>query len=405
MESKRKRFEEAQFSFWNISFNVQGSNQGVTDNYVPANLPFTAPNLGAEVVNAGLTFIGYSEDLNYTGSIDSIVNKYVRKHNPWVNWQGNGTNGISPNANRSFSDFPSDYNQLPTVSFVVPNLDHDMHDGTIAAGDTWLQNNLDGYIQWCVNNNSLFILTTDEVDFTVSANVLTFFTGANTRGGIYNQVISHYSVLRTIEDLYSLPRVGASAGVQPINSVWLTVLPLQLIKFDASLANNMVNISWETANEINTKQFIVERSTNNGNTFQSIGNLNAKGAGALNNFYKFFDVRPVIGLNLYRLKQIDVDNKIQYSKIAAVTLNGKYLKYFVYPNPAIGFTHVYSNSTEPKLAAIQVINMNGKVLKKLITEVSSSFPAKLNLDGFSKGVYFIKVESGTVTTTEKMLLK
>lgn len=382
-----------------------GSTQGVTDDYVPGNLPFTAPNLGAAVVNAGLTFIGYSEDLNYAGSTDSIVNKYVRKHNPWVNWQGNGTNGISPNANRSFSDFPSDYNQLPTVCFVVPNLDHDMHDGTIAACDTWLQNNLDGYIQWCINNNGLFILTTDEVDYSSSTNVFTFFTGANTQGGIYNQVISHYSVLRTIEDLYSLPRVGASAGVQPINSVWLTVLPLQLIKFDASLDNDIVNISWETANEINTKQFIVERSTNNGNTFKSIGNLNAKGAGALNNFYKLFDPRPVVGLNLYRLKEVDVDNKIQYSKITAVTLNGKDLKYFVYPNPAIGFVNVYSNSTEPKLASIQLIDMNGKVLKKLITEVSSSFPAKLKFDGFSKGVYFIKVESGTVTTTEKMLIK
>lgn len=382
-----------------------GSTQGVTDDYVPANLPFTTPNLGAEVVNAGLTFIGYSEDLNYTGSTDSIVDKYVRKHNPWVNWQGSGTNGISSNANRSFSDFPSDYNQLPTVSFVIPNLDHDMHDGTVAAGDTWLQNNLDGYIQWCLNNNSLFILTTDELDNTSSANVLTFFTGANTQGGIYNQLISHYSVLRTIEDLYTLPNVGASAGVQPINAVWLTVLPLQLIKFDASLANNIVNISWETANEINTKQFIVERSTYDGNTFESIGSLKAKGTGALNNFYKLFDTRPVVGLNLYRLKEIDVDNKIQYSKIAAVTLNGNHLKHFIYPNPATGFTNIYSNSIGPKFTTIQLIDINGMVLKKLLTEISSSVPAKLDLDVFSKGVYFIKVESGNITTIKKIIVK
>ena len=35
--------------------------------------------------------------------------------------------------------FPSDFAALPTVSFVIPNLDHDMHDGTVAAGDSWLQ--------------------------------------------------------------------------------------------------------------------------------------------------------------------------------------------------------------------------------------------------------------------------
>lgn len=382
-----------------------GSTQGVSDNYVPADLPFTTPNLGAEVVNAGLTFIGYSEDLNYTGSTDSIVNKYARKHNPWVNWQGNGINGISPNANRPFSDFPTDYNQLPVVSFVIPNLDHDMHDGTIADGDTWLQNNLGGYIQWCTNNNSLFILTTDEADNTPSANVLTFFTGANTQGGIYNEVISHYNVLRTIEDLYRLPVIGASADAQPINWVWLNTVPLQLIMFSASLDNNIVNINWETANEINTVQFTVERSVNNGNSFESIGNLQAKGPGSLDNFYKFFDPHPVTGLNLYRLKEIDIDHKIQYSKIVTVTVSKKDLKYFVYPNPTFGFANVYSNSNRPKLASIQLINMNGMVLKKILTEVSSSIPAKINLDEFSKGVYFIKVESGSTTTTEKILLQ
>jgi hypothetical protein len=49
--------------------------------------------------------------------------------------------------------------------------------------------------------------------------------------------------------------------------------------------------------------------------------------------------------------------------------------------------------------------MNGMVLKKLLTEVSSSIPARLNLYGLSKGVYFIKVESGSVTTTVKILLQ
>jgi len=382
-----------------------GSTQGVTDDYVPANLPFTAPNLGAAVVNAGLTFIGYSEDLNYTGSTDSIVNKYVRKHNPWVNWQGTGTNGISPNANRSFGDFPSDYNQLPVVSFVIPNLDHDMHDGTIADCDSWLQNNLDGYIQWCINNNSLFVLTTDEVDYTSSANILTFFMGANTQGGVYNQMISHYNVLRTIEDLYGLPGIGASADAQPINSVWLNVLPLQLTKFDASLANNIVNISWKTTTEINTLKFIVERSTNNGNSFEPIDSLDAKGPGSLDNFYQLLDPGPVVGLNLYRLKEIDIDNRIRYSKIAPVTVSENDLKYFVYPNPVIGVANVYSNSSDPKLTSIQITNMNGMVLKKLITEVSSSIPAKLNLDGFCKGVYFVTVGSGRVTTTKKILFK
>ena len=58
---------------------------------------------------------------------------------PWANF----TNVPAANS-LPFSAFNnrSDYASLPTVSFVIPNLDNDMHDGTIAQADTWLYNNL-----------------------------------------------------------------------------------------------------------------------------------------------------------------------------------------------------------------------------------------------------------------------
>lgn len=203
-----------------------GSNQGVTDNSVPTGIPFTTLNLGAEVINKGLTFIGYAEDLPAVGSNVAFSGKYARKHNPWVNWQGTGINSIPSSSNRPFSDFPSNFNTLPTVSFVVPNLDNDMHDGSIAAGDTWIKNNLDSYIQWCVNNNSLFILTFDEDDYSQSNQVLTMFIGADVKGGSYNQTLTHYNVLKTIEDLYQLPYAGASADSTAINRIWLSEQPV-----------------------------------------------------------------------------------------------------------------------------------------------------------------------------------
>ncbi len=141
-----------------------GSNQGITNNNIPSNLPFTNLNLGGSLINSSFSFIGYSEDLPSVGSNVGISGAYARKHNPWVNWQGAGPNSIPLTSNRPFSDFPFDYNSLPTLSFVIPNLNNDMHDGTIATGDAWIQNNLGPYIQWCTNNNSLFVLTFDEDD-------------------------------------------------------------------------------------------------------------------------------------------------------------------------------------------------------------------------------------------------
>ncbi len=199
-----------------------GDNQGVTNNSVPPNLPFTTLNLGGELINKGLTFTGYSEGLPSVGSIVTTYGKYARKHNPWVNWQGTGVNGIPASSNRPFSDFPADFTLLPALSFVVPDLDHDMHDGSIATGDTWIHDNLDPYIQWCINNNSLFILTFDEDDGSSSNHILSLFIGANISGGSYSQRISHYNILRTMEDLYQLTHAGASADSSAIAGIWLS---------------------------------------------------------------------------------------------------------------------------------------------------------------------------------------
>jgi acid phosphatase len=63
-------------------------------------------------------------------------------------------------------DFPSDYDSLPTVSFVIPNMVNDMHNGvvptSVTAGDTWLRQHLDGYYNWAKDHNSLLIVTFDE---------------------------------------------------------------------------------------------------------------------------------------------------------------------------------------------------------------------------------------------------
>src|SRR5205814_3011695 len=71
-----------------------GSTQGSTSDNTPTNLPFTTPNLGAQLLGAGRTFTGYSESMpsvGYTGDNAAGASGYWRKHNPWVNWQQIGS--------------------------------------------------------------------------------------------------------------------------------------------------------------------------------------------------------------------------------------------------------------------------------------------------------------------------
>ncbi len=206
-----------------------GSNQGVTNDNLPSGLPFTTANLGASLLNAGKTFLGYSEGLPSVGYNGTTSGAYARKHNPWANWQSAPTNGIPTTANLPLTFFPANYDSLPTVSFVIPNQNNDMHNGsnptTITTGDTWLQNHLNAFVQWAKTHNSLLILTFDEGTTTGTNRIVTIFVGQMVASGQYSEVINHYSILRTLEDMYELPYAGNSTSATPITDCWTGTNP------------------------------------------------------------------------------------------------------------------------------------------------------------------------------------
>jgi acid phosphatase len=193
-----------------------GSTLGVKENVCPVNGGNT-PNLGSELLTAGYTFVGFAESLPAVGSPACSAGKYARKHVPWASF----TN-IPGSHSLPFSAFPapSNYASLPTVALVIPNLDDDMHDGSIAQGDAWLYQNLSQYASWAKANNSLLILTWDEDDNTARNQIPTVFYGANVRPGAYSEPISHYNVLSTLEEMYGLPKLGYATGAPAITDIW-----------------------------------------------------------------------------------------------------------------------------------------------------------------------------------------
>jgi acid phosphatase len=192
-----------------------GNTFGVTKDACPVN-GGAVPNLGSELLAAGYTFIGYAEGLPAVGSTVCSAGKYARKHVPWANF----TN-VPPANSLPFSAFPmGDYASLPTVSFVIPDNDDNMHDGSIAQGDAWLSRELSGYANWAVANNSLLIVTWDEDDGGPRNQIPTVIYGAHVQPGSYNEPISHYNVLSTLEQMYGLPKTGNAANAAPIATIW-----------------------------------------------------------------------------------------------------------------------------------------------------------------------------------------
>ena len=183
-----------------------GSNQGVTDDSCPHT--FTTPSLGTQMQAASRSIATYSESMPSDGYLGCSSGSYARKHNPAANWVA--TQGVTNN--KTFGAFPS-FASLPAVSLVVPNLCNDMHDCSVATGDTWLKNNMDAYVQWAKANNSLFILTWDENSGTSGNQIATIFVGAGIVPGQYSEFINHYNVLHTIEATQGLPPIGVDATV------------------------------------------------------------------------------------------------------------------------------------------------------------------------------------------------
>jgi acid phosphatase len=167
------------------------------------------------LIDAGFRFAGFSEDLPGRGSLVCTSGLYARKHAPWTNFTNMG-----PKNNRPFSAFPTKFRGLPTVSWVIPNLANDMHNGSVQQGDTWLKDHLSRYVGWARKHNSLLILTWDEDDSTTDNHIATIFVGQMVKPGQYSETINHYNVLRTIEDMYGLPPLGNSQDAAPIADVW-----------------------------------------------------------------------------------------------------------------------------------------------------------------------------------------
>jgi len=170
-----------------------GSTFGVADD---ADHAEPDPTLATVLQAAGKTFTGYVEP----GS--------PRKHNPWESFP-EGTS-----VEQSTDAFPADFSQLPAVSFVVPNQDDDMHDGTVAQADAWLKAHIDAYAQWAVRHHSLLMVVWDEDDRSAGNRIPGILYGANINPGAYDTAFNHYDILASLAGSFALtaPNNGATAA-------------------------------------------------------------------------------------------------------------------------------------------------------------------------------------------------
>ncbi len=172
-----------------------------------------------------------------------------------------------------------------------------------------------------------------------------------------------------------------------------TILPVRLIRFSSRLLNdNTVSLDWTSVTELNSNKYVVERSSD-GRNFEAVGTLTASGNSASAINYQFTDKLATSGAYFYRLNQVDIDNKKEYSKVVYVNSGkGSGRITSVFPNPfrqdvqLVGLTAGDLNSKNIRLFNTAGQQVNYRVSGANAIAIDESNP---------KGVYILKVKDQT----------
>jgi Secretion system C-terminal sorting domain len=161
-------------------------------------------------------------------------------------------------------------------------------------------------------------------------------------------------------------------------------LPVELLYFDATLQERVVQLNWGTESERNNAYFVIERSADLTN-WTYIDQIEGAGNSSLQMSYHTTDFSPPGGLSYYRLKQVDADGSETVSEIRSVMLATGFT---LSPNPAFDELQI-SGLPKSDITQIKLLNTVGQTVA--LFEANQSV-TNLDITAISQGVYFICVD-------------
>ena len=209
------------------------------------------------------------------------------------------------------------------------------------------------------------------------------------------------ATLNTGSNTLTLP--GQTGTEYILASVGTNTLPIDLVYFDAEVVYNDVQLSWQTASEVNNDYFTIERSAN-GFDWQVILRQDGMGNSSQLNSYFALDNDPISGISYYRLKQTDFDGSFEYFDPAQVEVN--YHKEFlhVYPNPTKGLLNVFVSNKINETTKLTIRdNLGAIVYEAEFIQGEPIWNEEIVIEG--AGMYFVHAEVGKQSTVKKVIVE
>lgn len=212
---------------------------------------------------------------------------------------------------------------------------------------------------------------------------------------------------------YQFSTIASNASTQGANRFLivygggLSLLPVKLTNFTAAKSGDVaVQVTWATASEINSKNFIIERSAD-GVSFDEAGMVQAKGKSSSASKYNFTDSKPLANhVNYYRLKLVDMDGTFSYSSVKSVDMNTSVDKKSeivtaLFPVPANDrLTAMLSENYMNSALSYSIYDLSGKQIgsSQVLDTDGSSKEVSIDLSVLGTGFYFLEItnQSGDI---------
>ncbi len=181
-------------------------------------------------------------------------------------------------------------------------------------------------------------------------------------------------------------------------------LPITLTDFTGTKISNGHQLNWTTATEVNTNYFSIERSGDNGNSWQAIGQVSAKGNSTEKQVYNFIDHQP-LAKNLYRLQIVDFDGSLQYSSVVAMEqlATGFQLK-TTYPNPLGEQLTLELANDNGEMVDLSLVDIYGKTVHQHNLATSRETQTiSIQLPYLAPGLYYLQLNNGLEQITQRVV--
>ena len=183
-------------------------------------------------------------------------------------------------------------------------------------------------------------------------------------------------------------------------------LPVELVSFDALVADQDVKLTWRTASELNNAGFAVELKGSDG-SFNQVLFVEGQGTTESEQVYETTLANLSPGAYSIRLKQIDFDGAFEYSPIIDVNIGAaNYHLAQSYPNPFNPQTRIQYTLPVRGQATLEVFDLLGRSVQVLVNKQQEAGTHSVVFDAshLPNGTYVYRLTAGSFTETRTMVL-